>query len=95
MLVLTFGGRRSILDEPLCWVEEYPIVWREPRLNLAELAKLRWIEGWDRKRLANHFGRTEEAIQNYFQKIKKAGFNLPNLTVEELRRIKLNVQSTR
>jgi DNA-binding transcriptional regulator LsrR (DeoR family) len=40
-------------------------------VNLAELAKLRWIEGWSRKKLAEHYGRTEDAIQNYFQKIKK------------------------
>lgn len=47
------------------------IQWRELRVNLAELAKLRWIDGRSRKELAKRYGRTEEAVQNYFQKIKK------------------------
>ncbi len=38
------GARSLMLEEPLTWVEEYPIQWREPRFNLAELAKLRKIE---------------------------------------------------
>jgi DNA-binding transcriptional regulator LsrR (DeoR family) len=42
-------------------------------VNLAELAKLRFIDGWSRQQLADHYGRTEDAIQNYFQKIKKKG----------------------
>jgi hypothetical protein len=40
-------------------------------VNLAELAKLRFIDGWSRKQLAEHYARTEMAIQNYFQIIKK------------------------
>jgi len=45
-----------------------------------ELAKLRWIERWSRKQLAKHFGKTEMAIQNQFQKIKGHVFNLPGLS---------------
>ncbi len=49
----------------------YPMQWREPSLNLAELAKLRWVEGWSRKQLAEHYGKSVDAISNYFQEAKK------------------------
>ncbi|MDO9182195.1 MAG: hypothetical protein Q7U04_07290 [Bacteriovorax sp.] len=70
------GARRNKVEEPLTTGTLYPIQWRELRVNLAELAKLRYIDGWSRKQLAEHYGRTEMAIQNYFQNIKKKGFNL-------------------
>lgn len=73
----------------------YPIQWRDPRVNLAELAKLRWIEGWDSKQLAAHFGRTEVAVQNYFQSIRNMDFKRPGLSERELRKIKINAQSAR
>jgi hypothetical protein len=57
----------AIVEEPLCWVEEYPIRWREPKIDLAELAKLRWFEGLSRKELASRYGKSESAIQNYLQ----------------------------
>ena len=67
------GARRNKVEEPLTTGTLYPIQWRELRVNLAELAKLRFIDGWSRKQLAEYYGRTEDAIQNYFQKIKKKG----------------------
>ena len=67
----TNGALRSKVEEPLTTGTLYPIQWRELRVNLAELAKLRFIDGWSRKQLAEHFGRTEIAIQYYFQIIKK------------------------
>ena len=51
----------------------YPVRWQEPRVDLRELANLRYVHNWSRKQLASHYGRTEDAIQNYFQKIKKKG----------------------
>jgi len=51
----------------------YPVRWQEPRVDLRELAKLRFQDGWTRKQLSEHYGRTEVAIQNYFQKIKEKG----------------------
>ena len=68
------GAHRPTVEEPLAWIEDYPIQWREPRLDLAELAKLRWIEGLSRKDHANRFGRTESAIQNYFQLLRRFDF---------------------
>lgn len=56
-------------------VSEYQVQWCESRVNLAELAKLRFIDGWSRKQLAEYYGRTEMAIQNYFQNLKKKDFS--------------------
>jgi hypothetical protein len=92
---LEIGARGSNLKEPLDRAKTYPIQWRDPRVNLSELAKLRWIEGWDRKQLAAHFGRTEVAVQNYFQEIRRKDFKLPGLTESVLRRVKSNAQFTR
>ena len=54
-----------------------PIRWQKPRVDLRELAKLRYVHKWSRKQLASHYGRTEDAIQNYFQKIKKKRIKQP------------------
>ncbi len=52
---ISIGARGPKVEEPLCWVLTYPTQWREPRLNLAELAGLRWVEGWSTKELAEYF----------------------------------------
>ena len=69
-----------IVEEPLAWAEEYPIQWREPEFNLAELARLRWIEGLSTKQLAAKFGRTECAIKNYYQKLRRLEFRVSGLS---------------
>lgn len=58
------GDLRHTVEEPLGWVEEYPIQWREPSLNLAELAKLRWEDGLKINEIARKLGRTESCIKN-------------------------------
>ncbi len=81
------GARRTRVDEPLCWAETYPIQWREPRVDLAELAKLRWIEGLSRKELAGRFGRTEIAVQNYIQELRRRRFQVTGLVAQDRERI--------
>ncbi len=76
------------MDEPLVWVETHPIQWREPRINLAELAKLRWIEGWTRKELGLRYKKTDGAIQNYIQALRRIDFKADGLTEKERRLIK-------
>ncbi len=67
----------------MVWIEIYPIQWREPRVDLAELAKLRWIEGLSRKQLAIKYAKTEEAIQNYFQALRRLDFRAHGLSEKE------------
>ena len=51
----------------------YSIVWRRPDLDLAELARLRWIQQWSVARLAAHFGRRPDTIQGHLCKMRKSG----------------------
>ena len=74
------GARRPRVEELLVWAETYPIQWREPKVDFAELAKLRWIEGVSRKELAERYGRTECAIQNYFQELRRRKFRVSGLS---------------
>jgi hypothetical protein len=83
-----FGEPRTIVDEPLSWALELPIQWRAPKVDLAELARLRWIEKWTRKDLAERFQRTEIGIQFYFQKFKRDDFRIPGLSRTDRKRIR-------
>lgn len=56
------GARRPIVEEPLLIESRHPMEWRESRVNLSELALLRFTHGWSRKQLAEHYGRSEDAI---------------------------------
>lgn len=89
-----FGSRGAIVGEPLAWVEEYPIQWREPRLYLAELARLRWIEGFSHTQLAEYFSKSENAIQCRLQHLRRIGYRLPDLTDQERKTI-VSAQTTR
>ena len=61
------GGRengylRPRVGEPLAVVREYPAQWTKPRIDPAELARLRWVEGWSLERLARHYRRGVNTI---------------------------------
>ena len=77
--------------EPQGWYEIEPIEWRAPKFDLAELAKLRWIEKLSRKELAKRFGKTEAAIQQHFHKLKLKDFRVPGLDLETRQMILLIV----
>ena len=85
------GSRRSILDEPLCWAESYPVAWREPRVDLAELARLRWIKDLSRLEIAEKIGRTESAVQNYFHALRSRGLQGVGLTPAERKKIQKTI----
>jgi hypothetical protein len=76
--------------EPLIASQDEYIKWRAPKFDLAELARLRWLENWSRKALAERFGKTEPAIQQHFHKLKVKDFRVDGLNardrVEILRR---------
>lgn len=83
------GTRRPIVYEPLAWAETYPLQWRETGIDLAELAKLRWIEGLSRNQLAERYCRTEFAMQNYFQALRRRQFRITGLSENERKAILL------
>ena len=72
----------------------YEIQWFESKVDLAELAKLRWIEGWSYQKLGIHFNRTSCVINNYCQKVRKMDFKLPLLTKKEQEMIKRAFQKS-
>ena len=90
---MIIGAPRPMLREPLSLDIRYPIQWHESRVNLAELAKLRYIHGWSRQELARHYGRTLNAITNYCQSIRRKNFDLDGLTIEEKEQIKWAYQN--
>jgi hypothetical protein len=91
--ITKFGARGTKLREPLVLGLSHPIQWVESRVDLAELAKLRWIDGWSRQRLASHYGRSLHAITNYCQNIRRKNFDLKGLTAEERERIRRAYQN--
>lgn len=82
------SAHRSILGEPLGWAETYPIQWREPRVDLAELAKLRWTKGLSVKQLSDMYGHTESAMYDRFRKIRFRRFALRGLSEAEREKIR-------
>ncbi|MBC7419386.1 MAG: recombinase zinc beta ribbon domain-containing protein [Bdellovibrio sp.] len=81
------GAHGPRLEEPLTMDKTYPIQWRDSRLNLAELAKLRWIDGMDTNSLAKHFNKSPYAIENYYRNIRRRNYKLDGLTKVESERI--------
>jgi len=67
----------------MVWAYEYPIQWREPSLDLAELARLRWISGLSIRELADRFGKSKSSIDYHIKMLKKKNFNLVELTEAE------------
>lgn len=60
-----------MIDEPLIVDQTISAQWQESRVNLSELAYLRYTLGWSRKKLAEKYSKTENAIQFYLQKLSK------------------------
>jgi hypothetical protein len=50
------GGRRGMLLEPRVVVREYPAGWARTKVDLSELAKLRFEKRWSLNDLSRHYG---------------------------------------
>jgi hypothetical protein len=81
------GAHRPNLLEHRVLHKMPAIQWKRPQIDLSELARLRWIENWPRERLARHFSKSENAIQCYFQELKRGAIHGVGLTVKEKGRI--------
>jgi len=82
------GARRSKVDEPLISLRIYQVEWVAPRVNLRELALLRFIEGKTERELAKYLGRSKSAIHELLGRMVKNDFKHANLTSDERERIK-------
>ncbi len=61
-LRIEFGGGWTKLFEPLTVVREYPFQWKRPKVDRSELAKLRKVEGWTHRKLAERFGLSRQRV---------------------------------
>ena len=66
-----YGGRHTIVGEPLTVVEEYVAVWKKARLDTDELARPRFGEGWTINRLQNHFGYSRTTIKRELKRVAR------------------------
>lgn len=68
----TNGGAYAKLQEPgeLTISQAYKLNWEREYLDLAELARLRWIEEWKIERLAKYFEVSRTAIKERLRCIK-------------------------
>ncbi len=85
------GARGSKLDEPLAFQKIYQVEWVAPRVNLRELALLRFIHGKTERELALYFGRSKTAIHELLAWMLKNGFKHANLTESEKEKINLGL----
>ncbi len=83
------GARRSKVDEPLAFQKNYQVEWVAPKVNLRELAFLRFIQGETERELAQNFGRSKTAIHELLVRMLKNDFKYANLTSDQRKQIKL------
>ena len=67
---------------------EHKVQWKRLKINLTELAKLRFIEKWSVKRLSNHFDRKPDTIQMHLCHLRAGGLNKLNFMPSEQKIIK-------
>lgn len=87
----TNGARGSKLDEPLTVTRFYQVKWSAPRVNLRELALLRFIHAKTERELAKHFGRSKTAIHGLLERMVKNDFRDANLTKVERGENQMNI----
>lgn len=65
------GGQAKILETRVLTVSTaHPVEWKKYSLNLNELARLRWVEGWKIERLSVHFELSRTAIKDRLRGIE-------------------------
>ena len=58
-------------------------------MDLAELAKKRWIEKWSVSKMANHFERSPETIQMHVCKLRKGKVDSLGICAADMAQIRL------
>lgn len=64
--------------------------WKTPKVDLRELALLRFIKGKTERKLAQNFGRSKTAIHELLARMLKNDFKHANLTLDEREHIDLS-----
>jgi hypothetical protein len=63
------GASRSNLDEPLVHAQTTMTQWKMPKVDLRELALLRFNQGKTEREFAEHFGRSKNVIHDLLKKM--------------------------
>ena len=58
--------------EPSTVVREHAAMWARPEINLSELARLRFVEGWSIPRLQAYFGAGRTKIKDELKSLRPA-----------------------
>ena len=58
------------MAEPTTTPREVQIMWERPKINLAELAKKHWIDGWSVEQLGNKWGYKRTSINAYLRRLR-------------------------
>ena len=64
------GGPNLLESEPLTSKVTITALWKKEQLDLAELARLRWVEKWKYERLAEYFGVGRTTVRDHIRAIK-------------------------
>lgn len=56
--------------EPLTLKLTIAALWKKEQIDLAELARLRWVEKWKYERLSEHFDIGRSTVRDYIRAIK-------------------------
>jgi len=64
------GGPNLCEPEPLTSKVVIAALWKKEQIDLAELARLRWVEKWRYERLAEHFGIGRTTVRHFLREIK-------------------------
>lgn len=65
------GGPNLVEPQALTVSIGRKVVWRKDKVDLIELAKLRWVDKWTIERLASHFGLGTTSIKMNLRLLKK------------------------
>lgn len=85
-----FGARGPKLVEHRICVLSHQAGWSSKKINLAELARLRWIENRSRKEVAEHFGASIETVKIHIRHLRSGRIRKVGLSPDLVRTIKSN-----
>lgn len=77
------GARRSNVDELLTVTKHYLVELKMPKIDLRELALLRFIQGKSERYLATHFKRSKTTIHELISRMINNDFRYVDLTMRQ------------
>jgi hypothetical protein len=82
------GARGPKLVEHRICVLSHQASWSSKKINLAELARLRWIENRSREEVADHFGASIETVKMHIRHLRSGRIQEVGLSPDLVRAIK-------